>query len=423
MPDAILADKTTDETSAVRPSMIKCIGASKIFRDFWFRPRVRAVEDLTMDVRQGEVFGLLGPNGSGKSTTIKMILGLLNPTAGRIIVFNKRPDDVRIKEQIGYLPEETYLYRFLNARETLDYYGRLFHQNGAVRKKRIDMLLDMVGLTHAARRPIGEYSKGMQRKIGLAQALINDPQLLILDEPTTGMDPIGARQVKNLIRELARRGKTVLLCSHLLADVEDVCDRVAIMFGGRLHAQGSVGELLTSQNTTTLTVPTMDEATQQAIIELLEARGVPVQRAEQPRQRLEDLFLDIVHRAQREGVQTAGSIAGGRLAQFLTQEQESRSAHLPEDIQTAEVIDELMTAAPTTKPPSASTPMRQTPAAQPDASLLESLTQTPTTKPTPASGSTPGLADDAKSVQPDTAKPMDRSVIDSLLDQPPDAPR
>ena len=196
--------------------VVKCAGLTKLFHDFWMRPRVRAVDEISFDIRRGEVFGLLGPNGSGKSTTIKMLLGLLHPTSGQIAVFGRHPRDVAIKNNIGYLPEESYLYPFLTARETLDYYGRLFHQDSMQRRKRIDMLLEMVGLERVARRPVGEYSKGMARRIGLAQALINDPQLLILDEPTSGMDPIGSADVKTLIQTLARRGKTILLCSHLL---------------------------------------------------------------------------------------------------------------------------------------------------------------------------------------------------------------
>jgi len=230
-PTAPLTD--ADSRATTSEHYIRCARLTKVFKDFWLRPRVKAVDGIDLDVRRGEVFGLLGPNGSGKSTTIKMILGLLHPTSGVISVFGKSPRDVSIKNEIGYLPEDSYLYRFLNARETLDYYGKLFHQDRRKRQNRIDMLLEMVGLDKVQRRPIGEYSKGMQRRIGLAQALINDPKLLILDEPTTGMDPIGTRQIKDLILHLKDSGKTVLLCSHLLSDVEDVTDRAAIMFGGK----------------------------------------------------------------------------------------------------------------------------------------------------------------------------------------------
>ncbi|MGC8989440.1 MAG: ABC transporter ATP-binding protein, partial [Verrucomicrobiia bacterium] len=192
-------------------------GLTKIFKDFWGRPKARAVDNVSFDVRRGEVFGLLGPNGSGKSTTVKMILGLLYPTKGIIEVFGHSPRHVATKQRIGYLPEESYLYRYLDSAETLDFFGNLFHLPNKERRKRIEQLLEMVGLAEVRRRTIGEFSKGMQRRIGLAQALINDPDLVLLDEPTSGLDPIGCREVKDLILALARRGKTVILSSHLLA--------------------------------------------------------------------------------------------------------------------------------------------------------------------------------------------------------------
>jgi ABC-2 type transport system ATP-binding protein len=317
---------------------IKCQGLTKIFKDFWLRNRVVAVKELDLEVRRGMVFGLLGPNGSGKSTTIKMILGLLHATAGRVAVFGKRPEDVKIKIRIGYLPEESYLYRFLNARETLDYYGRLFHQSRVQRRKRIDMLLEMVGLEAVQRRPVGEYSKGMQRRIGLAQALINDPQLLILDEPTTGLDPIGAQQIKDLILELKQRGKTVLLCSHLLGEVEDVCDRVAIMFGGQIRAQGTCDELLRQEDATLIRTPQLDVQTVQAIEAVLAERGLAIDTVDRPRQRLESLFMQIVREAEAEGAATHGARGDGRIAQFLTDEDGAEAA--PE-----QVIDQLVTSA------------------------------------------------------------------------------
>ncbi|MFW5681960.1 MAG: ABC transporter ATP-binding protein [Phycisphaeraceae bacterium] len=300
-------------------NVVACRGLTKVFKDFWLRNRVTAVNDVDLTIRRGEVFGLLGPNGSGKSTTIKIILGLLHATRGRAVVFGHPPQDVEIKKRVGYLPEESYLYRFLNPRETLDYYGRLFHQNASQRRKRIDMLLDMVGLTHAQRRPVGEFSKGMQRKVGLAQALINDPELLILDEPTTGMDPLATADVKRLIHTLKQRGKTVLLCSHLLADVEDVCDRVAIMFGGKVRQQGTVEELLTSEERTTLTTGDLEQADIDAIEQALVARGKHLDRVDRPRRRLEDLFLEIVESAKSEGLRTSGAESGGRIAEFLAE--------------------------------------------------------------------------------------------------------
>lgn len=386
--------------------IIKCAGLTKIFKDFWMRPRVTAVDHINLDVRRGEVFGLLGPNGSGKSTTIKMILGLLNPTAGRIAVFGKRPEDVATKKMIGYLPEESYLYRFLNARETLDYYGRLFHQSAVQRAARVDMLLDMVGLTAVQRRPVGEYSKGMQRRIGLAQALINDPQLLILDEPTTGLDPIGTRQIKDLILELSRRGKTILLCSHLLSDVEDVCDRVSIMFGGKVRQEGTCEQLLVQQDKTTLQMPKLDDSAIEEIDQVLAKRGIAIEGRSEPRQSLESLFLDIVAEAEAEGLATSGATSAGEIAGFLVEQ-------LSEPSTGGQLIDDLISqpqaepaAAPAPEPAAAPQPK---PAA--DEQLIDNLVSgsAPQPKPAPVETAAPDPAAETTPAQ------ADRSVLDSLM--------
>ncbi len=420
-PDALagtIGDRATDASQMV----IKAANLVKVFKDFWLRNRVVAVgqtrgdagakqyEGIDFEVYRGEVFGLLGPNGSGKSTTIKMILGLLNPTSGRIAVLGKPPTDVSIKQRIGYLPEESYLYRFLNARETLDYYGRLFHQNRRQRIKRIDMLLEMVGLDKVQRRPIGEYSKGMQRRIGLAQALINDPELLILDEPTTGLDPIGTRQVKDLIVDLARPrqgkpGKTILLCSHLLSDVEDVCDRVAIMFGGRIRQYGTVDSLLTQDGKTTIETPELSAQAIQEIEEVLTRHGAHIDRVQRPRQKLEQLFLDIVNRAIAEGQATSGAGAGGRTAAFLMGEGEERT--------TGEaVIDQLVAG----NEPTAST-APATGRAEPTPAPAGPAPARPATP--PAAAQRPATPTPAP--PPSTGEPAaDTSVIEGLLggDQP-----
>lgn len=296
---------------------VKCVGLTKTFRDFWMRPRVRAVESIDLEIRRGEIYGLLGPNGSGKSTTIKMMLGLLTPTAGRIAVLGRRPRDVATKKRVGYLPEESYLYRFLSARETLDFYGRLFRLPPRVRRERIDLLLEMVGLEAVEHRPVGEFSKGMQRRVGLAQSLINDPQLLILDEPTSGMDPVGARQIKDLIADLGRRGKTVLLCTHQLSDVEDLCDRVAIMYGGRVRATGTCDELLSREDTTTIRTSALPPAVVAEVKSVLDRHGVGQVDVERPRRRMESLFLEIVEQARVEGAATSGARSGGTLPGFL----------------------------------------------------------------------------------------------------------
>ena len=188
-------------------AVVSVRGLTKVFKDFWGRPKARAVDNVDFEVRRGEVFGLLGPNGSGKSTTVKMLLGLLHPTRGHIEVFGHSPRHVATKSLIGYLPEESYLYRFLDSRETLDFFGNLFDLPPAQRRRRTEELLEMVGLSAVRTRVVGEFSKGMQRRIGLAQALINDPELIILDEPTAGLDPIGCREVKDLILTLARPGQ------------------------------------------------------------------------------------------------------------------------------------------------------------------------------------------------------------------------
>src|SRR3712207_4674190 len=211
-------------------------------------PRSTLFPYTTLFRSKGEIFGLLGPNGSGKTTTIKLLLGLLFPTAGDAFVFGEPAAKVEKNERIGYLPEESYLYRFLNAEETLDFYGRLFDIPPAVRRERAAKLIDMVGLSADKKRILKEYSKGMRQRIGLAQALINDPELVILDEPTSGLDPLGTRWVKDLIIELRKQGKTVLMCSHRLDDVQDVCDRIAILYNGDLPELGAVTKLVEDQN-------------------------------------------------------------------------------------------------------------------------------------------------------------------------------
>jgi ABC-2 type transport system ATP-binding protein len=292
-------------------------GLTKVFKDFWGRSKARAVDDVDFEVRRGEVFGLLGPNGSGKSTTVKLLLGLLNPTRGHMEVFGHSPKHVQTKSRIGYLPEESYLYRYLNSRETLDFFGNLFHLPPGERQKRADQLLEMVGLNLTQTRAVGEFSKGMQRRIGLAQALINDPDLVILDEPTAGLDPIGCREVKDLIIALARRGKTVILSSHLLSDVEDVCDRVVIYYGGRVQALGTLKELLATPDAVRITTPVLPRATLERVLEVIrkdvDAGKV---RVDNPTQNLESYFLDVVAKA-RASAETSGAQSGARVAEYL----------------------------------------------------------------------------------------------------------
>jgi ABC-2 type transport system ATP-binding protein len=304
-------------------------GLTKVFKDFWGRPKARAVDNVDFEVRRGEVFGLLGPNGSGKSTTVKLLLGLLYPTKGHIEVFNHSPRHVATKARIGYLPEESYLYRYLNSRETLQFFGNLFELPSKDREKRTEQLLEMVGLSQAHLRAVGEFSKGMQRRIGLAQALINDPDLIILDEPTSGLDPIGCREVKDLIVALARRGKTVILSSHLLADVEDVCDRVVIYYGGRIQAAGPLKELLATPDAIRITTPGLPRETMERVLELIRKDVAHDKvRVDTPTQNLESYFLEVVQKARQAAAETSGATSGARVAAYL---RDGAGAQAPSD--------------------------------------------------------------------------------------------
>ena len=274
--------------------IIETRNLSKVYKDFWGRPKVNALESLDLEVRRGEIFGLLGPNGSGKSTTIKLILGLLFPTSGQALVFDKDASDVSKNERIGYLPEESYLYKFLNAEETLDFYGRLFNMSAGRRKQRVRDLIKLIDIEWAKRRQLKEYSKGMTRRIGLAQALINDPELIVLDEPTTGLDPIGTREMKDLIVRLRDQGKTILMCSHLLADVQDVCDRIAILHQGELKEMGAVENLLSVRDITQIQAKGLSDDAQQQIRKIIEGDQADLVSMENPTTTLEDLFLGIV---------------------------------------------------------------------------------------------------------------------------------
>jgi ABC-2 type transport system ATP-binding protein len=267
---------------------------SKIYRDFWGRQKVRALKPLDLSIHRGEIFGLLGPNGSGKTTTMKLLLGLLFPTTGEALVFGRPATDVEKNERIGFLPEESYLYRFLNAEETLDFYGRLFNMPSSVRRRRTAELIDMVGLNWAKRRQLREYSKGMARRIGLAQALINDPELILLDEPTSGLDPIGTREMKDLILKLKGEGKTILMCSHLLADVQDVCDRIAILHQGELKELGRVDSLLRMRALTQIRASGLDDAAKAEIRAVIERHHGKLDSMDNPTTTLEELFLSIV---------------------------------------------------------------------------------------------------------------------------------
>jgi ABC-2 type transport system ATP-binding protein len=273
---------------------------TKVYRDFWGRKKKVALNALDLQIHKGEIFGLLGPNGSGKTTTIKLLLGLLFPTSGEGFVFNEPAAKVEKNERIGYLPEESYLYRFLNAEETLDFYGRLFNIPTDVRKKRAAELIDMVDLSKDKKRILREYSKGMRQRIGLAQALINDPDLVILDEPTSGLDPLGSAWMKELIRDLKKKGKTILMCSHRLDDVQDVCDRIAILYGGDLQELGAVNRLVEDQKRLEVraTGVELTDNLKHDLAAVIEKHGGKLENFGHPTTTLEDLFLRIVEESK-----------------------------------------------------------------------------------------------------------------------------
>lgn len=290
----------------------------KVFRDFWFRAKVRAVNGFDCELYPGEVFGLLGPNGSGKTTIMKMIMGLLNPSGGSILTLGCSPRNVRAKSRIGYLPEESYLYPFLTARETLMFYAQLFGLGAGDGARRTEDLLRMVGLEHARNRPVGEFSKGMARRIGLAQALINDPDLIALDEPTSGLDPVGCRQVKDLIRTLAGRGKSIILSSHLLADVENICDRVAILCDGNVIVQGRVQDLLAQQDAYRLTFRSIPRDMLEKMLSILRRETGTEPAVDHPMLTLEQFFLEAVSSARTGPVpERTGVAPEGRVAEYL----------------------------------------------------------------------------------------------------------
>lgn len=272
---------------------------SKTFRKpFRFR-ETKAVQKLDLDIYKNEIFGLLGPNGSGKTTTMKLLLGLLFPDEGEARVLNRDPRNVATKERIGFLPEESYLYDFLTGKETLQFFGRLFGLSREHREERVDELLREVGLWEDRNRKLSEYSKGMRRRIGFAQAIINDPEVIVLDEPTVGLDPIIARQLKDLILDLKQQGKCVIVSSHVLADVEDVCDRVAILHEGIKRKEGAVEDLLQIKDQfRTIMDRSSGEKISQEQIEnfkkFLKKNGWNVRSFDHPTKTLEELFLSTI---------------------------------------------------------------------------------------------------------------------------------
>ena len=385
---------------------VETFSLTKIFSDWWGRDKVYAVDDLNLQIRYNEVFGLLGPNGSGKTTTLKLLLGLLHPTKGKAAVLGGNGADTKINARIGFLPEESYLYRYLNARETLDFYGRLFGLPPKVRKMRIEALLDMVGLKAVANRPVGTFSKGMTRRIGLAQALINDPDLLILDEPTTGLDPIGTRQIKDLILELAKRGKTILLSSHLLADVEDVCDRISILYGGKIQAEGQVRDLLLQTNKMQITTDTLSDNAVERIKKLIKDEHADCE-VTSPMDKLETFFIKTVTDAQQQARPTSGAVSTTDISDFLAAEAAQES-----------ILDKLVSAPVSRQTPADSPKTEQvvpveTSEPKPDDKLLSELS-----KPTEPAQPKRATGDRKVKTQPiETKAPKGKQVKKSILDQ------
>ena len=385
---------------------VEFFSLTKIFSDWWGRNKIYAVDDLNLQIQYNEVFGLLGPNGSGKTTTIKLLLGLLYPTKGKALCLGGEASDTKINKRIGYMPEESYLYKYLNARETLDFYGRLFGLHSKIRKMRIEALLDMVGLKAVANRPIGTFSKGMARRIALAQALINDPDLLILDEPTTGLDPIGTRQIKDLILELAKRGKTILLCSHLLADVEDVCNRIAILYGGKIQSEGKVKELLQQTNKKQITTDYISDNAVEKIKQIIHDEHAECVITS-PMDKLETFFIKTVTAAQDKSTPTSGAVSTTEIGHFLAPDDRAKN-----------ILDKLVSTkiqqTPSKPPTTTQVAPVETSQSEPDEKLLGELTKSTESKPVV----------ETKPVEPEMPqepqeKHAEKNVLDSLIDRTP----
>ena len=280
-------------------SAVTVRGLTKVFPVHFHRQSIVAVKDLNLRIEPGEVYGLLGPNGSGKSTTLKIILGLVSPTRGRTEIFGRDSRRVESREAVGFLPENPYFYKYLTGNETLRFFGRLSGLRGAALKNRINELLELVGLSKARNRRLGTYSKGMLQRIGLAQALIHDPRLVVLDEPTAGVDPAGSRDIRDLILNLKGRGITVLLSSHLLAQAQEICDRVGILADGVLVREGHLQELIAIENQTELVIT---DASDELILEMesiIKRSNAKLVERRKSTTTLERLFLEATKKDKR----------------------------------------------------------------------------------------------------------------------------
>lgn len=279
---------------------IRIVGLTKEFRLGLRRTRSLAVNGLDLEVEQGEIFGFLGPNGAGKTTTIKILLGLIYPTSGTAWILDREIGDVAVKNEVGFLPEAPYFYEYLTGEEFLKFYGQIFGLGGAGLAKKIDQMLELVKLTEARRLPLRKFSKGMLQRIGLAQALINDPKVVILDEPMSGLDPIGRRDVRDVILHLRDRGKTVFFSTHILPDVEMICDRVGILVKGHLRAVGAVHEMVGAGAVTSVEI-VVEGLAEAGVQEAERLGGTVVKRGTQVLIKLDDeanvsVLLDVIRR-------------------------------------------------------------------------------------------------------------------------------
>ncbi|MEO0413355.1 MAG: ABC transporter ATP-binding protein [Verrucomicrobiota bacterium] len=268
---------------------------TKVFQTGGLRSEyVVAVDNLSLSVKAGDVYGLIGPNGSGKSTTMKVVLGLMAPTEGEAKVFGLNSGDIRAKQEIGFLPENPYFYKHLTGAETLKFYGKLCGLKGKALKERVKELLTMVGLENAGNRRLSGYSKGMLQRIGLAQAIVQRPKLVVLDEPTAGVDPVGSRQLRDLIMKLKEEGITVFLCSHLLEQVQEVCDEVGIIFEGRMRKEGPLNDLISVEGRHSLTLDNPSSTLISKIENLIEEESeCQLLESGKPRTTLERPFINI----------------------------------------------------------------------------------------------------------------------------------
>lgn len=271
---------------------------TKVYPIPFKKDTITAVRDLSLTVEPGQVYGLLGPNGSGKSTTMKIVLGLVSPTRGKTEIFGKDSTTVESREDVGFLPENPYFYKFLTGLETLHFYGKICGLKGAKLKDRARELLQLVRLENAADRRIGGYSKGMLQRIGLAQALIQEPRLLVLDEPTAGVDPAGSREIRDLILDFKSRGITILLCSHLLGQVQEICDRIGILHQGSLVREGKLDDLISIENQTELILENASPELLAQIQSTIAQSSARVVEQRRPQTTLERYFLEVTGGAE-----------------------------------------------------------------------------------------------------------------------------